>query len=127
MKIRYAGRGLSAAALALFVALGAAACGGKKDDNANNSNAGRNTNAVAPTPTATATATPTPVSASEDNALKNTVQANLTKAGVTGVTVDVKEGVVTLKGEVPTAKFQAAVQAAQDAKPKRVDNQLSKK
>jgi osmotically-inducible protein OsmY len=122
MRIQSAGRG-AAAALALFVALGAAACGGK-DDNANNSNAGRNANAVA---TATATATPTPVSASEDSALKNTVEANLTKAGVTGVTVEVKEGVVTLKGSVPAAKFMDAVKAAQDAKPKKVDNQLSKK
>ena len=124
MNIRYPRRTLSVAALALFVALGAAACGGK-DDNANNTNAGRNTNTAAtPTPAA---ATPTPVAASEDNALKNTVEANLTKAGVSGVTVEVKDGVVTLKGSVPTAKFTDAVKAANDAKPKRVDNQLSKK
>jgi hyperosmotically inducible protein len=122
MNIRYAGRG-AAAALALFVALGAAACGGK-DDNANNSNAGRNANAVA---TATPMPTATPVSATEDNALKNKVEANLTKASITGVTVEVKEGVVTLKGSVPTAKFQDAVKAAQEANPKKVDNQLSKK
>jgi osmotically-inducible protein OsmY len=125
MRIQSAGRGAKAAALALFVAFGAAACGGK-DDNANNSNAGRNANAVA-TSTPMPTATATPVAASEDNALKNMVEANLTKAGVTGVTVEVKEGVVTLKGSVPTAKFQDAVKAAQDAKPKKVDNQLSKK
>jgi osmotically-inducible protein OsmY len=125
MNIRYQRRTLSAAALALFVALGAAACGGK-DDNANNTNAGRNTNTVA-TATPTAMTTPTPVAASEDNALKNTVQANLTKAGISGVTVEVKDGVVTLKGEVPSAKFADAVKAANDAKPKRVDNQLSKK
>ncbi len=124
MKIRYAGRGLPAAALSLFVALGAAACGGK-DDNANNTNTGRNANMATPTPMATAT--PTPVAASEDNALKNTVEANLTKAGVTGVTVEVKDGVVTLKGSVPSAKFTDAVKAANDAKPKKVDNQLSKK
>jgi len=123
MNIRYQHRGVSAAALALFVALGTAACGGK-DDNAN-SNAGRNTNVATATPTPTPT--PTPVSASEDNALKNTVEANLTKAGVTGVTVEVKDGVVTLKGSVPTAKFADAVKAANDAKPKKVDNQLSKK
>ena len=125
MKIRHAGRGATAAAaLALVCALGASACGGK-DDNANNTNVGRNTNVATATPTATATHTP--VAASEDNALKNTVEANLTKAGVTGVTVEVKDGVVTLKGSVPTAKFQDAVKAANDAKPKRVDNQLSKK
>ena len=124
MNIRYQRRTLSVAALALFVALGAAACGGK-DDNANNTNAGRNTNVATATPTAMTT--PTPVAASEDNALKNTVQANLTKAGISGVTVEVKDGVVTLKGEVPSAKFADAVKAANDAKPKKVDNQLSKK
>ena len=126
MKIRHLRRGLSAAGLALFVALGAAACGGKDDNanNANNSNAARNANAVA---TATATATPTPVAASEDNALRNKVEANLTKAGVTGVTVDVKDGVVTLKGEATAAKMQDAVKAANDAGPKKVNNQISKK
>lgn len=125
MNIRYPRRGLSVAALALLVALSAAACGGK-DDNASNTNAVRNTNVATATPTPVMT-TPTPVAASEDNALKNTVEANLTKAGVTGVTVEVKDGVVTLKGSVPTAKFQDAVKAANDAKPKKVDNQLSKK
>ena len=125
MNIRYPRRGLSAAALALFVALGAAACGGDKD-NANNTNTGRNTNVATATPTPVMS-TPTPVAASEDNALKNTVQANLTKAGISGVTVEVKDGVVTLKGSVPTAKFADAVKAANDAKPKKVDNQLSKK
>ncbi|HEV7890312.1 MAG TPA: BON domain-containing protein [Pyrinomonadaceae bacterium] len=125
MNIRYQRRTLSVAALALFVALCAAACGGK-DDNANNTNTGRNTNTATATPTPVMT-TPTPVAASEDNALKNTVEANLTKAGVTGVTVEVKDGVVTLKGSVPAAKFADAVKAANDAKPKKVDNQLSKK
>jgi osmotically-inducible protein OsmY len=125
MNIRYAGRGAAAAALALFVALGAAACGGK-DDNANNSNAGRNANAVA-TATATATATPTPVSASDDTAIKNKTEAALAKAGVTGVTVEVKEGVVTLKGDVPKAKWQDAMKAANESGAKRVMNQMNDK
>jgi osmotically-inducible protein OsmY len=120
MNIRYAGRG-AAAALALFVALGAAACGGK-DDNANNSNAGRNANAVA-----TATATPTPVSVSEDTSIKNKTEAALSKAGVTGVTVEVKEGVVTLKGDVPKAKWQDAMKAANESGAKRVMNQMNEK
>jgi major membrane immunogen (membrane-anchored lipoprotein) len=120
MNIRYAGRG-AAAALALFVALGAAACGGK-DDNANNSNAGRNANAVA-----TATATPTPVSTSDDTAIKNKTEAAITKAGVTGVTVEVKEGVVTLKGDVPKAKWEAAMKAANESGAKRVMNQMNDK
>jgi osmotically-inducible protein OsmY len=123
MNIRYAGRG-AAAALALFVTLGAAACGGKDDNanNANNSNTGRNANAVA-----TATATPTPVSTSDDTAIKNKTEAAITKAGVTGVTVEVKEGVVTLKGDVPKAKWEAAMKAANESGAKRVMNQMNDK
>ena len=125
MKIRYAGLGLYAAALSLFVALGAAACGGK-DDNATNTNAGRNTNAATATPTP-ATPTPTPVSASEDTAIKNKTEAAIAKAGVTGVTVEVKEGVVTLKGDVPKAKWEAAMKAANESGAKRVMNQMNDK
>jgi osmotically-inducible protein OsmY len=123
MKIRPAGRGVYAAALALVAALGAAACGGNKD-NANNSNAARNANTVA---TATPTATATPVAASEDTAVKNKTEAALAKAGVTGVTVDVKDGVVTLKGDVPKAKWQDAMKAANESGAKRVMNQLNDK
>jgi osmotically-inducible protein OsmY len=123
MNIRNAGRGVYAAALALVFALGASACG-NKDDNANNTNAARNMNAAA---TATATATPTPVAASEDNAIKNKTEAALSKAGVTGVTVDVKDGVVTLKGDAPKAKWQDAMKAANESGAKKVNNQLNDK
>ena len=122
MKIRSASGGVSAGALALLLALGAAACGGS--DNANNTNTTHNTNT---TTAATPLATPTPVSASEDTAIKNKTEAALTKAGVSGVTVEVKEGVVTLKGEVPKAKLQDAVKAANEAGAKRVMNQLATK
>jgi osmotically-inducible protein OsmY len=120
-----AGRGASAAVLALALSLGAAACG-DKGDNANNSNAARNANAAA-TATATATATPTPASASEDTAVKNKTEAALAKSGVTGVTVDVKDGVVTLKGDVPKAKQQDAMKAANESGAKRVMNQMNDK
>jgi hypothetical protein len=43
------------------------------------------------------------------------------------VTVEVSGGVATLKGDVPTAKFQDAVQAANEGGAKRVMNQLNKK
>ncbi len=99
MKILSAGN-VSAGALVLLLALGAAGCGDK--DNANNTNAARNTN-TAPTATPIA-ATPTPVSTSEDTAIKNKTEAALTKGGVTGVTVEVKGGEVTLKGDVARAK-----------------------
>jgi osmotically-inducible protein OsmY len=116
---------VSAAALALVVALGAAACG-NKGENANNTNSSANTsNSYANMNTSAAT--PTPVTASEDTSIKNKTEANLAKAGVAGVTVEVKEGVVTLKGDVPAAKFQDAVKAANEAGAKRVMNQLNKK
>lgn len=112
----------SVGALALCLALGAAACGDR--DNANNTNAARNANA---TTAATPAATPTPVSTAEDTAIKNKTEAALTKAGITGVTVEVKGGELTLKGEVPSAKFTDAVQAANEAGAKKVNNQLTKK
>jgi osmotically-inducible protein OsmY len=123
MKIRFAAGG--AAALTLALALGASACGDKDkgNANANNSNATAGNANTAP---ATPLATPTP-DTSGDTAIKNTTEAALTKAGVTGVTVEVKGGEVTLKGEVPAAKFTAAQQAAQESGAKKVNNQLSKK
>jgi len=123
MKIRSAGGTMSASALALFLALGASACGGR-DDNANNANTARNTNT---TTAATPAATPTPVSASEDTSIKNKTEAALSKAGVSGVTVEVKEGVVTLKGDVAQGKMQDAVKAANESGAKRVMNQLNEK
>ena len=122
MKIRSAGGGISAGALALLLALGAAGCS-KDNDNATNTNTARNTNMATPM----ATPTPTPVTASEDTAIKNKTEAALSKAGITGVTVEVKEGVVTLKGEVPKAKLQDALKAANESGAKRVMNQLNTK
>jgi osmotically-inducible protein OsmY len=127
MKIRPAAGGVSAAALALLLALGSAACGGNKD-NANNSNAGRNSNsATTATPAATATPASTPVTTSEDTGIRNKTEAALSKAGVSGVTVDVKEGVVTLKGDVPKAKWQDAMKAASESGAKKVNNQMNDK
>jgi len=122
MKILSAGN-VSAGALTLLLALGAAGCG-KDDDNANNTNA-RNAN-MAPTATPVM-ATPTPVSTSEDTAIKNKTEAALTKAGVSGVTVEVKGGEVTLKGDVPKAKWPDAMKAANESGAKKVNNQLNDK
>ena len=123
MKIRFAAGG--AAALTLALALGATACGDKDKDNANNSNATRNANATAP---ATPIATPTPaVTTSEDTAIKNKTEAALSKAGVTGVTVEVKGGEVTLKGNVAKAKWPDAMKAANESGAKKVNNQLNDK
>ena len=118
MKMRSAGGGV----LALLLALGAAGCG-KDDDNANNSNRATNANITAATPIAT----PTPVTASEDTAIKNKTEAALSKAGVTGVTVTVSGGEVTLKGDVPKAKWPDAMKAANESGAKKVNNQLNDK
>ena len=126
MWIKSAAGSVSTAAMALALALGAAACGGNKGDNTNNANTARNTNTYANVNTSP-TATPTPVTASEDTAIKNKTEANLAKAGVAGVTVEVKDGVVTLKGDVPAAKLQDAMKAANESGAKRVMNQLNKK
>jgi osmotically-inducible protein OsmY len=122
MKIRSAG-GASAGLLALLLALGAAGCGDKDKDNANNANTARNANTAPATPMAT----PTPVTVSEDNAIKNKTEAALTKAGVSGVTVEVKGGEVTLKGDVPKAKWQDVLKAANESGAKKVNNQLNDK
>lgn len=123
MKILSAGNA-SAGALVLLLALGAAGCGKDNDNaNANNSNTARNANTTAATPIAT----PTPVTASEDTAIKNKTEAALSKAGVTGVTVEVKGGEVTLKGDVAKAKWPDAMKAANESGAKKVNNQLNDK
>lgn len=134
MHMRSAVNKMSVACLALALSLGAAGCGG--GDNANSANASNtanrnaanaNTAAANSSNTAIVTGTPAVASSSDDAAIKNKTEANLTKAGVTGVTVEVSGGVVTLKGDVPGAKFQDAVQAANEAGAKRVMNQLNRK
>jgi hyperosmotically inducible periplasmic protein len=62
---------------------------------------------------------------SADTTIKNAVMANLTKRNITGVTVDVVNGEVTLKGSIARAQLQQAMMAANDAKPKKVNNQMT--
>ena len=125
MRIRSAISSMSPLALTLALALGAGACKGS-GDNANNMNATTNmsnmrVNTNAPVMTSTPTTT------TEDTGIKTKVEANLSKAGITGVTVEVREGVVTLRGDVPSAKFQDAVKAGNEAGARRVVNELVKK
>ena len=134
MKIRSAAGSLSAAALVLALALGSAACGGKDDHaNANNANsasnantAAVNTNAVSNTVSNTGNAISNATSSATDAGLKNAIEANLTRYGVTGVTVEVKDKEVTLKGNIPRAKLQDAMKAANEASPKKVNNQQNR-
>lgn len=117
MQFRFVKSGLLAAGLVSLVALGAASCGGR---GANNANANNSNTAVVMTPT------PAPApSIAPDTALRNSVQANLTKYNVTGVTVEVSGGEVTLKGDIPRAKLQDAMKAANEASPRKVNNQMN--
>jgi osmotically-inducible protein OsmY len=121
MQNRFKAGGVSAVAVAvlLLLALGAASCGGKDDranaNGASNANtASGNTNAVS---NMAAPAT--------DTTLKNRVEANLTKYDVSGVTVEVANGEVTLKGNIARAKLADAMKAANEAGPKKVNNQMN--
>lgn len=112
-----------------FVALATgAAC---KSDEATNSNTGVvvNTNRMA-TPTtmpAANTNTMSSTMSAEDTTIKNKAEAALSKAGITGVTVMVKNGEVTATGDVAAAKYTDAVKALNEAGAKKVTNNLVKK
>jgi len=66
-----------------------------------------------------------PIVVSEDPKIKSAVDANLAKYDVKGITANVADGQVTLTGEIPRAKLQDAMKAANEAKPKKVVNQLT--
>lgn len=72
----------------------------------------------------TARPAPTPIIA-QDDPIKTQIAANLVKYGVTGVTVTVANGEVTLTGDIPRAKLQDAMKAANEAHPKKVNNKLN--
>lgn len=61
----------------------------------------------------------------QDDPLKTQVNASLTKYGITGVTVTVANGEVTLTGDIPRAKLQDALKAANEAHPRKVNNKLT--
>jgi len=67
---------------------------------------------------------PVPVIA-QDDPLKTQVAANLGKYGITGIKVTVANGEVTLEGNLPRAKLQDAMKAANEAHPKKVNNKLN--
>ena len=66
-----------------------------------------------------------PITFSADSTIKNAVMANLAAKKITGITVDVVNGEVTLKGTIARAHLQDAMKAANDAKPKKVNNQMA--
>ena len=68
-------------------------------------------------------ATPPPVS--PDAQLKTSVMAGLTKYGITTVSAQVVNGEVTLTGDIPRAKLQDAMKAANESHPKKVVNKMT--
>ena len=63
-----------------------------------------------------------PVVISSDETLKNNVD-NVLKA-YEGVQADVKDGVVTLRGNIKQDQLQPLIMKVQELKPKKVENQL---
>jgi len=64
----------------------------------------------------------TPVEISSDETLRNSV-SNVIK-GYDGVQADVKDGVVTLRGNIKQDELQTLIMKVQELKPKKVENQL---
>src|SRR5688572_27784405 len=68
----------------------------------------------------------TPVPPPADPMLKGTTEQSLKKAGCTGVTIDVKDGVVTASGTVPDAKYVECVQIVQQSGLGKMENKIVK-
>ncbi len=62
----------------------------------------------------------------QDRAIKDAVRERLNERGIEGVWLDVREGIVTMQGEVPRDKHAEALRAAQEASPgvRRIDDLL---
>lgn len=69
---------------------------------------------------------PTPEPPPADPMLKGNVEESLKKAGCTGVTIEVKDGVVTASGSVPDAKYVECVQIVQQSGLGKMENKITK-
>lgn len=69
---------------------------------------------------------PTPPPPSPDKMLEGTINEGLKKKGIDGVTVTAADGEVTLSGTVDKAKVPEVMMVANEAKPKKVINNLNK-
>lgn len=68
---------------------------------------------------------PTPAPVADDKKIEGTVNEAIKKLGITGITVAVSNGEVTLTGNVAKDKLADVMAAAQEAKPKKVNNKLT--
>ncbi len=72
-------------------------------------------------------ALPPPPPPSPDKMLEGTVSQALMKKNISGITVTVANGEITLTGTVEKAKLAEVMAAAQESKPKKVINNLTVK
>ena len=86
-----------------------------------------NVKPVKDTDVVVATPSPTPAETAADAQMKKAVEDNLKKKNLTGITVEVAGGDVTLSGTVTLDKLPEAMMAANDAKAKKVINKLAVK
>ncbi len=70
---------------------------------------------------------PPPAPVADDKMIEGTVNEAIKKTGVTGITVAVSDGVVTLTGDVKKDDLAKVIQAANESKPKKVENKLTVK
>ena len=68
---------------------------------------------------------PPPVVINPDDTLKTLVNAALEATGIKGIKADISNGEVTLTGDVKKADLIKVMQAANEAKPKKVINNLN--
>jgi len=69
---------------------------------------------------------PAPLPVADDKMMEGTINESLKKKSITGVTVTVSGGEVTLSGKVDKAKVPEVMMAANEANPKKVINNLNK-
>lgn len=112
---------LTVLSLAAFLFLVGCRSASNTNANANHTNTA---NTIGNTNIAVSTATPYVM---PDAQLKSAVEDNLKKKNISGVDVEVKDGVVTLRGNITKDKLPDAMMAASETNPKKVDNQLSVK
>jgi hyperosmotically inducible periplasmic protein len=69
---------------------------------------------------------PTPPPVADDTMIEGMILEGIKKRGIDGVTVEVRDGEVTLSGKVAKDKVQDVQEAAAEARPKRITNNLNK-
>lgn len=64
--------------------------------------------------------------AASDQMLQGKIEENLKKAGCTGATIEVKDGVATIRGSVPDAKYAECIRVVQESGALKPNNLLEK-